>query len=312
MPSSLTKPLALAGGGVPSKPLPRLIYGTAWKKARTQPLVHLALSTGFRALDTAAQPRHYAEPDVASALREAIAQNVVARRDVFVQTKFTPLPGQDPDNVPYDASAPLADQVRASVEGSLRNFAVGEAGEEGYIDCLLLHSPLPTLEETLTAWATMASFVPERVRRLGISNVSLPMLRALCDAVARSAEPLPKPAAVQNRLRMGAYEPELYAFCQREGIVFEAFWTLSANPNLLASRPVAEVAAGAGVGREVAMYALLLGFDHFVVLDGTTSGEHMREDLEGLEKVGGWADGEGAELWKACVADFKVLMGCEP
>ena len=36
-----------------------LFYGTAWKKDKTAHLVVLALKNGFRAIDTACQPKHY-------------------------------------------------------------------------------------------------------------------------------------------------------------------------------------------------------------------------------------------------------------
>lgn len=308
MPSSLTRPLALQGA--PSKPLPRLIYGTAWKKEETNPLVHLALKTGFRAIDTAAQPRHYKEHHVASALRAADMHHVVSRSDIFLQTKFSPPSAQDLETAPYDVAAPIPEQVRASVEGSLRNFTLGdEPGDgDGYIDCLLLHSPLPSLEETLEAWTAMASFVPHRVRHLGISNVPLPVLRALCDTHG-SGVTLPKPAVVQNRLMPGRYDPELYEFCRERGIIFQAFWTLTANENLTTSQPTIRVAREVGVSREVATYALLLGFENFAVLDGTKSEEHMKEDLEGLELVGEWVDGEGKAIWVECLREFKGLMG---
>ena len=42
--------------------MPRLIYGTAWKKEATTPLVVTAVLAGFRGIDTACQPKHYHEP----------------------------------------------------------------------------------------------------------------------------------------------------------------------------------------------------------------------------------------------------------
>lgn len=36
-----------------------MLYGTAWKADRTAKLVHQALRSGFRGVDTAAQPKHY-------------------------------------------------------------------------------------------------------------------------------------------------------------------------------------------------------------------------------------------------------------
>jgi diketogulonate reductase-like aldo/keto reductase len=39
----------------------KIIYGTAWKKERTKDLVYRAIASGFRAIDTACQPKHYSE-----------------------------------------------------------------------------------------------------------------------------------------------------------------------------------------------------------------------------------------------------------
>jgi hypothetical protein len=39
--------------------MPRLIYGTAWKKEATTSLVIKAILNGFRGIDTACQPKHY-------------------------------------------------------------------------------------------------------------------------------------------------------------------------------------------------------------------------------------------------------------
>ena len=39
--------------------LPKLLYGTAWKKEKTATCVEMALECGFRGIDTACQPKHY-------------------------------------------------------------------------------------------------------------------------------------------------------------------------------------------------------------------------------------------------------------
>ena len=57
--SGVTSPLRVAtNAGVE---MPRLIYGTAWKKEATAPLVVSAVLAGFRGIDTACQPKHYYE-----------------------------------------------------------------------------------------------------------------------------------------------------------------------------------------------------------------------------------------------------------
>lgn len=66
--------------------IPVFIYGTAWKKDRTADLVSTALNAGFRAVDTAAQPRHYQEHLVGDGIRKAIADGLVRREDLYVST----------------------------------------------------------------------------------------------------------------------------------------------------------------------------------------------------------------------------------
>ena len=63
--------LSRAASGAGS-PIPRILYGTAWKKQRTQPLVERAIELGFRGVDTAAQPKHYDEAAVGRALAAVI------------------------------------------------------------------------------------------------------------------------------------------------------------------------------------------------------------------------------------------------
>src|SRR5947209_3995733 len=128
--------------------LPLLIYGTAWKKEKTAELVKKAVLYGFRGIDTACQPKHYNEPAVGQALR-CLYPKGISRESLFIQTKFTPLTGQDPSRVPYNPSAPLAEQVRQSFRASLENLNID------YLDALLLHSPLTTHQQTMEAWHAM-------------------------------------------------------------------------------------------------------------------------------------------------------------
>ena len=69
------------------------IYGTAWKKNQTKQLVKEALVTGFRRVDTAAQPRHYQEDLVGAGIREAIAEGIVKREDLYVSKQTTLING---------------------------------------------------------------------------------------------------------------------------------------------------------------------------------------------------------------------------
>ncbi|KAM4059982.1 aldo/keto reductase family protein [Hirsutella rhossiliensis] len=297
--SRLARDLALLS----SARIPRLLYGTAWKRDQTADLVYMALRVGFRGVDTAAQPKHYDERAVAEGVRRAVAEGLVRREDLFIQSKFT-APGGQSHSMPYDADAPLAEKVRQSVQSSLDIFTLED--QEPYLDSVVLHSPLDTMQETMTAWKTLESYAPHRVRNLGISNADLATVQALL----RDESTTVKPAVVQNRFhaRTG-FDAALRTFCRDNGLVFQSFWTLSANAPLVQSEPVARVARMAGVELAAAYYSLVLGLGNVTVLDGTTSEAHMKEDLEGIEKVGLWAEGNGAADWEDALKSFKAMVG---
>ncbi|KAM5355658.1 hypothetical protein ACJ41O_002304 [Fusarium nematophilum] len=298
MASKLVKDLSLKGS---STTVPKLIYGTAWKKELSSDLVYAAIKHGFRGIDTAGQPKHYNEKGVGQGVQRAIRDGLITRDALFIQTKFSP-PGNQDENAPYDLDAPLVDKVHQSVQSSLRFFAI--EGQEPYLDSVLLHSPLQTIEDTITAWKALETYVPHQIRNLGISNTTLSILQALNDAATV------KPNVVQNRFyRDTMYETDLRAYCREQGILFQSFWTLSANPRLSVSKPVKTVAEKAGVPPVPAYYALVLGLEGVTILDGTTTERHMKDDLEGIQKVGTWMEGEGASDWASAVIEFKKTIG---
>jgi len=249
--------------------MPGLLYGTAWKKEDTERLVGLAIRAGFRGFDTACQPKHYNEPAVGAAVTAAIATGI-PRADLYLQTKYTPVSGQDPARLPYDPSAPPALQVRQSLEASLRNLATP------YVDCLILHSPLSSAAATLEVWRAMESVVSEAgALTLGISNCYEPASLHLLWEAARI-----KPVALQNRFYAATgYDRELRAYCRTHAVVYQSFWTLTANPHLLAHPLIEQLAAAQGRTPAQILFRYLsqLGI---VPLTGTTSAAHMREDLD--------------------------------
>lgn len=68
----------------PETNIPRLVYGTAWKKEQSSRLVYEAIEAGFRGIDTAAQPRHYNEAQVGEGIRRAIEEGIVKREEIYV------------------------------------------------------------------------------------------------------------------------------------------------------------------------------------------------------------------------------------
>ncbi|KAL4805026.1 NADP-dependent oxidoreductase domain-containing protein [Aspergillus unguis] len=282
------------------------LYGTAWKKDRTADLVHQAIRSGFRAVDTAAQPKHYREDLVGEGIRRAISDGTVSREDLYVQTKFTSVHGQNPDDMPFDPKDSVTDQVHASVKSSLHNLRSSAAPEsvgETYIDTVVLHSPLPTMAQTIEAWSTLETYVPHRIRNLGISNTTLPILRELV-SLAKV-----KPTVVQNRFYGGTqYDVPLRAYCREHQIVYQSFWTLTANPELVQSKPVLSLARDAGVTTAAALYGLVMGLGNTTILNGTTKKEHMEADLAALKTLRQFSS-NNPDNWQSILEDFEQLTG---
>jgi diketogulonate reductase-like aldo/keto reductase len=248
--------------------MPRLIYGTAWKKDRTAALTAMALRSGFRGVDTACQPKHCHEAGVGEAL-SMVAGEGIERQSIYVQTKFSPVAAQDPNDLPYDPSASLSQQVRDSHSVSLRNLGVD------VLDCLILHSPYRDDRDTLAAWQAMESLHDVGgVRQLGISNCYDP---ARFEALWRAARI--KPATIQNRFYAKTrYDREIRSFCRENNIVYQSFWTLTANPEVLAAQAVLTLAQHYGRSPAQVFFRYLTQID-IACLIGSSSSEHMKQDV---------------------------------
>ncbi|WP_309499145.1 aldo/keto reductase [Sulfurovum sp.] len=252
--------------------MPKIIYGTAWKKERTTTLVELALRSGFRGIDTACQPRHYSEALVGEALLN-MQHEGIKREDVFIQTKFTPVGGQDPDETPYDANATLSEQVKQSFTVSKQNL------HADYIDSLVLHSPYDSFEDLMEVWHTMESFVDNgEVGQLGISNCySLEVLQYLYTTSKI------KPAILQNRFHaITDYDKEIRQWCDTHNVIYQSFWSLTANPKIISGETL-DVISQKYQTTPAEIWFAFLRENSIVPLVGTSSSQHMLEDLSSLE-----------------------------
>jgi diketogulonate reductase-like aldo/keto reductase len=252
---------------------PEFLYGTAWKEERTAGLVELALRAGFRGIDTANQRRHYFEAGVGEGLAAAYRAGVVTRAELFLQTKFTYRPGQD-HRLPYDPAAELSVQVGQSMAGSLEHLGTD------HVDSYVLHGPASGYGWTdadAEVWEAMTKERDAgRARVLGVSNVSL---RHLEQMIGVHSSP---PSFVQNRCyaRLG-WDREVRAFCRERGIVYQGFSLLTANVEVLRSPVVSVIAARVGgtPAQVVFAFARAVGM---LPLTGTSSAEHMRQDLSSV------------------------------
>jgi len=254
-------------------PSPPFIYGTAWKEDRTAALVEMALRAGFRAVDTANQRKHYYEAGVGQGLAAAYLAGIASRRDLFLQTKFTYQRGQD-HRLPFDATAPLSLQVSQSLTSSLEHLGTD------YVDSFVLHGPASGYgwsEADSEVWEAMRN---ERdaghTRLLGVSNVSLQHL------VEMETAGLELPAFVQNRCfaRFG-WDRDVREFCRKHDVVYQGFSLLTANQEVLNHPPFIEVEKlDATPAQVVFAFARAVGI---LPLTGTSSPQHMRQDLASLK-----------------------------
>lgn len=253
--------------------MPKMIYGTAWKKENTTNLVIKAIRNGFKGIDTACQPKHYSEDLVGKAIKELLNSKEITREEIFIQTKFTSLDGQDPNKIPYNKFSKLSDQVVESINKSLENLQVE------YIDSLLLHSPMKTMKDTLVVYSVLEDFVEKGIiKQLGISNIySLENLKTIYDSVKI------KPSVIQNRFYEDSkFDVEIRKFCNLNKIIYQSFWTLTANPHILNSKLFKNISLEKKLTPEQIMYKLMTQIN-VAPLNGTTNEDHMIEDLKVLE-----------------------------
>jgi diketogulonate reductase-like aldo/keto reductase len=251
-------------------PLPSFMYGTAWKKEATTQLVELAVVSGFTAIDTANQLIHYQEALVGEALH-ALAKKGIERETLFLQTKFTSVDGQG-GRPPYDPSADLTTQVRQSFDSSLTHL-----GAE-YVDSYVMHAPLSRRglgEADWEVWAAMEGLYQSgKTKMIGISNVAADQLAELCEQAKV------KPMVVQNRCFAAlGWDQEVREICQANGIVYQGFSLLTANREVLADPEIHTIAKrlGTGPAQLIFRFAMQIGM---LPLTGTTSQQHMKEDLQ--------------------------------
>jgi diketogulonate reductase-like aldo/keto reductase len=254
--------------------VPDFLYGTAWKEDRTPALTELAIRSGFRAIDTANQRRHYFEAGVGQALAAAYRAGVVTRADLFLQTKFTYQGGQD-HRLPYDPEASHSVQVAQSMASSLEHLGTD------HVDSFVLHGPASRYDWTRDDGEVWQAMIKERdagrTRFLGVSNISLQQLEQMTAVHSEI------PAFVQNRChaRLG-WDREVRAFCRERNIIYQGFSLLTANAEVLRHPNVAALAAKTSATPTQIIFAFARAVG-MLPLTGTSNANHMNQDLASRE-----------------------------
>jgi diketogulonate reductase-like aldo/keto reductase len=250
--------------------IPSFMYGTAWKKEATTGLVLQAVEAGFTAIDTANQLVHYDEARVGEALLQLATQGIT-RDHLFLQTKFTPVNGQD-HRLPYDARASITTQVQQSFASSLEHL------HTDYLDSYVLHGPYSRRglgAEDWEVWAAIeALYDTGKTKMIGISNVSAEQLTVLCTKAKH------KPMVVQNRCYAAfGWDKDVREICRANQILYQGFSLLTANQTIFAEPAIRTIAAKyhAGLAQVAFRFSQQIGM---LPLTGTTNPQHMKGDLE--------------------------------
>lgn len=220
-----------------------IVFGTAWRGEATARLAWAAFTAGFRAFDTANQPRHYNESALGEVVRMA-ADAGVPRAKLWLQTKFTHPSGHaapkgprasrseketpDASTAPYDVAASTEEQVRQSFSSSLEHLRTS------YVDALFLHAPSgghKLAASDWRAWRSMETLaLAGQARALGVSNVNAAQLRELLAETGDAIRVRPK--LVQNRCWASRnWDAEVRNLCIQHGLIYQGFSLLSRGVN---------------------------------------------------------------------------------
>jgi pyridoxine 4-dehydrogenase len=256
------------------------IWGEPDDRERAKQVLTRAIELGVNFIDTA------------NAYGPEVAENLIGEtlfpypEDLVIATKgglTRPGPGEwRRDGRP--------EALREALEGSLRRLRLDR------IEVYQLHSvdPMVPLEDQVGALAELQR--EGKIRHIGLSNVDtrqLAQARAVADVVS-----------VQNRYNLGDRHSEnVLEACERQGLAFLPWFPLAVGELAQSTGRLAEVAASRGATvAQVALAWLLRRSPAMLVIPGTSSPEHLEEDIgaAALELT----DAEFAELSRAAGASL--------
>ncbi|XMA08436.1 hypothetical protein WAI453_001227 [Rhynchosporium graminicola] len=267
---SLANPIELNNGIL----MPRIHLGVYMTSGtETSTAVTHALAAGYRAVDSA---EWYAnEREVGSSILKYLERNKdqgVKREDIWFTTKLK-------ENRGYD-------HTRKSIKESIRKSGLG------YLDLYLLHSPYGGRAKRAECWRAVEDAVEDgEVRAGGVSNFGVKHLQELLDS-----KPKTIPAVNQVEVHPFNTRTDITSFCQKNGIVVEAYAPLA---RALRMKHPKVVQLSQKYGCTPAQLLVRWGLQHgYVPLPKSVTKERIIANLD----VGGFEiDEEG----------MKVLDGCD-
>lgn len=183
--------------------IPRLGFGIWDSPAHlTTQSCLAALKNGYRHIDTAQVYGNEAE------VGKAVRESGLKREEIFVTSKVL-TPGDD-DESTYQ-------KVLESVKKI--------DGENGYLDLMLIHNNTSGPEGVKTMWQAMEKLQSDgKLKAIGVSNFGVGTI----DRMKEYAQAWP-PAVNQLELHPWLQQREVVSYCQKNGVVIEAYCPLVRN-----------------------------------------------------------------------------------
>ncbi len=197
--------------------MPQLGYGVfKVPEQEVYEAVREALRVGYRSIDTAMIYEN--EAGVGRALKDS----GIPRKEIFLTTKVW---NKDQG---YE-------QTLAAFETSLTKLGVD------YVDLYLIHWPMPDEDLYMDTWRALEQLYRDgKTKAIGVSNFHIPHLTRVLE------EGTVVPAVNQIELHPFLSQEAIRAFCQKNGIVVEAWSPLMKGRDALTEPVITEIAARHG------------------------------------------------------------------
>lgn len=244
--------------------IPQIGYGTYQLKGLECELgVKIAIESGYRHIDTATTYRN--EEDIKKALDKVYSLKTLTRKDLFITSKIAPT------EQGYDNAISACERI-------LKGLGTD------YLDLLIIHWPgvggnkpedHKNAEIRLETWRALEKLKElGKVKDIGVSN----FLKRHLEHLLENSKTIP--VINQFEIHPFCYDLETIEFCNKSGIVIEAYSPLARGDGILFKNEIIHRIAELHQ-KTIAQVALRWGLQNgFVVLPKSKSEKFIKENFE--------------------------------
>ncbi|KAF5100824.1 hypothetical protein D0Z00_001093 [Geotrichum galactomycetum] len=226
-----------------------------------------ALEAGYRHVDSAKFYKN--ERDSVEGILRFLEKpgNPVKREDIFYTTKIWN------EDHGYEKATAAIEAAFEQLSGNSKEDQ--KSRNLGYIDLVLIHSPLSNTEKRLNTWKALQEAVKAgKIRSIGVSNYGIPHVEELLNWDGLQI----KPAVDQIELHPWLQRPELVGYLRKKNIVPVAYSPLTRGKRLDDAQ-LAEYAKryNKSPAQILIKWSLQAGF---VTLPKSTNAQRIRDNID--------------------------------